>query len=160
MDNLSLLIRKYRNKGIVVDTNLLILLLVGSLNAEKISGFKRTNIYTKEDYQYLVSFLKNFKIVTTPNILTEVSNLTEYLFSSFAEGFYGPFTLPETYLKTTDILNNLAFKKFGLTDGTIFELSQKGLLVLTDDLRLWAFLIRNNGYAINFNHIRSEYLLK
>lgn len=35
-----------RSNGVLVDTNLLVLLIVGAVNRERISRFKRTNHYT------------------------------------------------------------------------------------------------------------------
>lgn len=74
------LLESYRQKGILVDTNILLLYFVGSVNPKRISQFKRTNQFNVDDFQLLVQILGYFqKIVTTPNILTEVSNLTGQL---------------------------------------------------------------------------------
>jgi len=40
-----------RSKGLLVDTNLLLLYIVGSLNPEKIARHKRTDKFTIEDYK-------------------------------------------------------------------------------------------------------------
>lgn len=75
---IDILTKKYQKKGILIDTNLLILLLVGSFNENLISNFKRTINYTVEDYKYLKTFLLGFdKHFYTPNILTEITNLTD-----------------------------------------------------------------------------------
>jgi hypothetical protein len=44
------LIEKHRSKGVLVDTNLLVLLLVGSINKRRIPEFKRTQSFTIEDF--------------------------------------------------------------------------------------------------------------
>jgi len=70
------LLESYRKKGILVDTNILLLYFVGSVNPKRISQFKRTNQFNVDDFELLIQILGYFqKIVTTPNILTEVSNL-------------------------------------------------------------------------------------
>lgn len=75
---IDILANKFRQKGILIDTNLLVLLLVGSYNEDMISNFKRTTNYTIEDYRYLKVFLTRFeKHFYTPNILTEITNLTD-----------------------------------------------------------------------------------
>ena len=70
------LFSRYRRQGILIDTNILLLYFVGTVNRERISQFNRTEKFTPEDYDILQSMMQQFqKIVTTPNILTEVSNL-------------------------------------------------------------------------------------
>lgn len=62
---------KYRKKGVIVDTNILVLWFVGSVNRSRISQFNRTEKFAPEDYDLLVNILSNFgNIITTPNILT------------------------------------------------------------------------------------------
>jgi hypothetical protein len=76
------LVNRFRSKGALVDTNLLLLLLIGSYDRALVGerGFKRVAKYTVEDFATLVLFLRHFKrSVTTPHILTEVSNLAGQL---------------------------------------------------------------------------------
>ncbi len=71
------IIGSYRNKGILIDTNLLLLYFIGKYNKSLIQYFKRTQKYVIEDYELSTSVIKFFtRIITTPNILTEVSNLS------------------------------------------------------------------------------------
>lgn len=44
------LFNKYRKKGVVVDTNILLLWFVGSVNRSRISQFNRTEKFAPEDY--------------------------------------------------------------------------------------------------------------
>lgn len=72
------LVQKYRRKGILVDANLLVVLLVGKLGPEHLKNCRATksNSFTPDDYSLLVQGVAKFdKLVTTPHILTEVSNL-------------------------------------------------------------------------------------
>ena len=63
-----------------VDTNLLLVLVVGLLDPEQVEKFKRTRSYTREDYSLLSDFVSGYDgLLTTPNVLTEVSNLAGYL---------------------------------------------------------------------------------
>ena len=74
------LVRGYRSRGVLVDTNLLLLLFVGSYDLERIERFKRTMQFTRDDFARLVALLGVFeRRVTTPHILTEVSNLAGHL---------------------------------------------------------------------------------
>jgi hypothetical protein len=49
----------YRRKGILVDTNLLLLLIVGA--TPSIKNFKRTNMYDSSDYELLVRLIDQFE---------------------------------------------------------------------------------------------------
>ena len=70
------LIARYRERGAVVDTNLLLLFLIGSYRVDLIRRFKRTQRYFPDDFHLLRRFLSEFRqIVVTPHILTEVTNL-------------------------------------------------------------------------------------
>ena len=73
---LDSLLEKHKRGGIVIDTNILLLLVVGAYNPNEITQFKRTQKFIPEDYFTLRKLLKLYAtVLTTPNILTEVSNL-------------------------------------------------------------------------------------
>jgi len=64
--------------GLLVDTNLLVLLAVGTVNRSRIETFKRTRQYTQNDFDLLVRVLNNFgRLFTVAHVLAEVSNLTD-----------------------------------------------------------------------------------
>src|ERR1035437_9668843 len=64
--------------GILVDTNLLVLFVVGRVNRNRIETFKRTRQYTMDDYDLLVQVLGNFeRLYTVAHVLAEMSNLTD-----------------------------------------------------------------------------------
>jgi len=152
-------------KGIVVDTNLLILLLIGLYDLDEIEKNKRlkNNSFEKEDFHKLVSLIDavSNEITITPNILTEVCNLTEnynneteYAFFKFIEEFVK--TLEERNANSNEIIHNnqTAFYKFGLSDSSITNLSKEEYLIITVDLPLYHFLISQNLPAINYTDFR------
>ncbi|MFN5301932.1 MAG: PIN domain-containing protein [Pseudanabaena sp.] len=154
------LIERYRTKGILIDTNILLLWLVGSTNKARITKFNRTQSFEITDYELLLEIFKKFKqISTTPNILTEVSNLINKLrepersqcFSVFARDIV---QLDEIYTDSHTIAATDKFTKFGLTDCGIVNVAKDNYLVLTDDLKL-AIYLQNIGIdTLNFNNIR------
>lgn len=74
-DHIADLIRKYRDNGILLDTNVLLLYLVGSIDPQNVGRFKRTAKYDENDFRILSNLVNLFKTnVTTPHILTEASN--------------------------------------------------------------------------------------
>lgn len=68
-------------KGVVViDTNLLVLLVVGSASRSYIRKHKRLSDYTSEDFDMLSLILSEFsEIVFLPHILAEVSNIARQI---------------------------------------------------------------------------------
>ncbi len=161
MEYINQLIMSYKPKGLLVDTNLLLLYFIGAYDPERISRFERTMAFTIDEFLLLAMFLGLFeKIITTPNILTEVSNLSgqlpENLRAFFWEDFAGRMLdLQESYTPSTTISASPHFTKFGLTDSGIVGLVKDKYLVLTDDLKLAAYLQNLDIDVINFNHIRA-----
>lgn len=151
---------QYRGKGVLIDTNLLLLYLVGSYDRRRISRFKRTMIFAAEDFDTLLAFLSHFnRVVTTPHILTEVSNLAGQLPDNLKPAFYTLFAerlalMEESYMPGAQLSATALFPKIGLTDCGIMELSRNQYLVLTDDFRLAGHLDSQGIDVINFNHIR------
>lgn len=158
--NTHLLLSKHRGNGVLIDTNLLLLLLVGTHDRRRISSFKRTLKYTQYDYQRLAWFSTQFRVHwTTPNILTEVDNLGRQLrqdewknFSVVFSKFAG--AANEIHLSSAEAAGSNNFARLGLADTVTIELRNK-LLILTDDLPLSVAAQRSGLDALNFNHIRN-----
>jgi len=75
-----MLYEKYKSKGVLVDTNLMVLVVIGSYSKNRILTFKRTIQYTLEDHDLILQIITNFpRRITTPHILAEVDNLTRQL---------------------------------------------------------------------------------
>lgn len=152
---------QYQQKGVLIDTNILLLWFVGAANRKRISRFNRTENFLPEDYDLLVKILSYFdNIVTTPNILTEVNSLVNQLgepdrsrcLSVFAAGVE---RFNEFYLESTEVVKTDKFAKFGLTDCGIINIAREQYLVLTDDLKLAHYLLKIGIDTINFNNIRT-----
>ena len=155
------LVERNRSRGILVDTNLLLLFVIGTYDRSRIAMFKRTQSFLPEDFDLLGSLLRNFsRIATTPNVLTEVSNLTTQLPGALSKEALGVLAstievLHEQYIPSGRAAANERFSRFGLTDTTILELlSLNRMLVLTDDFSLSQFIEWAGFDALNFNHIR------
>jgi hypothetical protein len=160
IDYLESVIDRHRAGGVLIDSNLLLLLLAGLHDRPLVSRLKRLNTYTQEDFDLLFRFCGFFAHrVTTPHVLTEVSNLSEKgaqsvlrpFFEFMAEYFV---ELDEQYENSAILAKHTLFVSFGLADSALAQASDDGLLILTDDLRLYAALERRGAPAINFNHLR------
>jgi hypothetical protein len=152
---------KHKKTGILVDTNILLLYFVGCVDRNLIAQFKRTRNFSEDDFLILLRTLDLFdgKVVTTPNILSEVNSLSGQLpqklrfqyFAVFAEGLSH---FDEKYVRSDRASQMTEFCEFGLTDAGIAYLSDKKCAVLTDDLPLYHYLANSGVDAINFNHLR------
>lgn len=158
--DLLALIQKHGSRGLVVDTNLLLVYLVGTWQPALIAKFKRTQRFDRNDFQVLHAFLLHFKcIISTPGILTEVNSLADQLQANHKPLFSKVFKdqislLDERHVPSRQLSEHGYFDKSGLTDAAIMTIAAEGLLVLTDDFKLTGFLEKLKIDYLNFNHIR------
>jgi hypothetical protein len=160
-EHVDCLLNRYKSRGVLVDANILLLHFVGSYDRSRLRQFKRTcDRYSAEDFDRLTWVLSRFdRVVTTPNILSEVSclspNWTEparaQYFDTFAKGIAD---LSEHYVVSADVAKLSCFPSVGLTDAGIMQLAKGDYLVLTDDLELYGRLSNAGIDVLNFNHLR------
>jgi hypothetical protein len=137
------LVTKYQARGVVIDTNLLLVYLMGKYSVDRLSRFKRTASYSEEDYELLVDIISKFsRVITTPHVLTEVSNLTGQLSGELRREFFQHFGeelkfLDEEFNPAFEVCRNHQFTYLGLTDSAIIRCSKSRYLVLTDDAGLF-----------------------
>ncbi len=161
MNEVQVLLAKYRTRGILIDTNILLLYLVGLVNRQRIPRFKRTAQFIPEDYDLLLQIVDGFqKVITTPNIMTEVNSLANQLGEPERSQCLIIFAklisrIIEKYTKSNLIANQEMFSRFGLTDCGIMYLAKDKYLVLTDDLKLSLYLKAQGIDVINFNNLRN-----
>jgi len=148
-------------KGILIDTNLLLLLLIGIFDRELIKKFKRTQIFEKTDFDNLTLIISrcNNQLYTTPNILTELTNLTDtvnkdFRFFKFLHVFMDNFIEINSASQAIMSNSNVAFLKLGLTDASIMDMASEDILILTVDLDLYHLIASHSKPVINYNHVR------
>jgi len=65
-------------RGLLVDTNLLVLFVVGAVNRDRIEQFQRTRQYTLADYDLLMRVIDRFsRLYRVARVMAEVGNLTD-----------------------------------------------------------------------------------
>jgi hypothetical protein len=154
------LFEKYKNKGILIDTNLLLLVAIGTYDVSRILTWKRTQKYTLDDYALMLRILGYFeRRVTSPNILTEVDNLARQLPEYEHEAISVVLsqlisTSFEVYTTSVMVTQTPIYPIIGLTDCVTMSLSDE-VLVLTDDFELSNRLAGIDRDALNINHIRN-----
>jgi len=162
---LNNLISKHASKGLLVDTNLLLLLFTGLWDRKRITESKRTNKYTPEDFDLLRRFVNHFhRIITTPGILAELSNLsprTRGKYPQLAKYFSQLVKIlqeaHEEYSGKDSILDSKLLPVIGFTDLSIMEAAKENkYLVLTDDLLMTKHLLDAGCEVINFTSAHKQ----
>lgn len=148
-------------KAIIVDTNLLILLVVGQTSLPYISMHKRLKAYTISDYHLLVTLLAPASnICVTPNILTEACNLLKQIGEPARSLILCKFAeivdqISETYIQSRAGVRAAEFMRLGLTDSVLLLASSDPSIVLvTADLGLYLAAMQRGLAVVNFNHHR------
>lgn len=142
------------SKSLLIDTNLLVLSIVGTFSPDLVSRHKRTRQYSVEDFDLLLGIAARARsLITTPNILTEASNLLDddgrlqrclALLVGKAQ---------ETFVDSRTACAQPEFPRLGLADAAVLEAST-GHSVLTDDLGLYLALQNRGIESWNFHHLR------
>lgn len=148
-------VQKHRNKGALLDANLLLVYLVGKFDKNRLSDFHHTKQYV-EDFPLIVRLIESFsRIHTTPNVLTEVSNLGGKLGPKFFDVLQrAVVVLEEHYCASEKAVREMQFRKLGLTDSGLLSVAAR-VLIVTTDWQLHGILRSKNIDAVNFHHLRS-----
>lgn len=152
-------------KSFIIDANLLLLAVVGKASRDYIHRHKRLQGYSLSDYDRLCDLLfKATRIVVTPNILTEVSNLARQIgepartkVSQSLRNFIQMATVvDERYVQSVDATCRKEFLRLGLTDSALLSLAADSTMLLTADLHLYLAATAAGYRATNFNHLRTD----
>jgi hypothetical protein len=121
-------------------------------------------MFTDRDIPLLNQILGSFQsILTTPQVLTEVSNFLgqappyaqQQLKNIFAEHISAR---QEIYVRSAELATHEILPELGLTDCSLEDASLQHTIVTTD-YRLTGKIVSMGGRALNFNHARAGYLL-
>jgi len=148
------------NKGsIAVDSNLLLLLVVGRWNVRFKATHKRLSGFNSEDFYLVRDFVSSFQsVVTTPHVLAEVSNLAglaaghakENIFTQFANVIV---TLDERQITSAAASAQSEFSLFGLTDAVLCTVCST-MPLLTVDGNLASHLRRKGLNAWTLDNLK------
>lgn len=147
-------------KPFIVDTNLLVLLVVGSVSEAHIARHRRTKIYDPDAFRLLVSVVGQApSLIVTPHVLSETSNLIrqcgEPLASSLGRWFTDFVTrTSEEHREACALVQRPEHIRLGLTDVGILEVQVAGASLLTDDNGLYLASLAAGRAAVNFSHLR------
>lgn len=150
--------------SILLDTSLLVLFVVGTASREYIEKHKRLSEFIAKDYDLLIETIAQApSVIVTPNTLTETSNLAAYIREPARSEVFRVLksviaTSQETYVPSSTASARVEFIRLGLTDSALIEVSSREVVILTTDLDLYHAALAKGTPAINFNHLRDQYL--
>jgi len=151
--------------SVLIDTNLLVLLIVGLYNKDLISVHKRTKEFIPKDFDLLVKCIKGYKILwVTSHCLAEASNLIRQTNKKQAKELMACFSNYVTKAKESHISKEIIFKngiltKLGVSDTGLIIKSKRVGCVFTVDLELYLEILKRGYKVVNFNHLRMRNLI-
>lgn len=151
------------SKKFIIDSNLLLLLVVGSANIDYIGLHKSLRAYSIEDFILLSELIGEAgKLILTPNTLTEASNLLDRIkgqkaLTTVLDAFKAvTIGSREEYVASAPVCIMPEFDDLGLADTVLLSLCSKEATLLAADLDLYILALRFGFTAINFNHYRDN----
>lgn len=149
----------------ILDTNVLVLFVVGATSIDLIEKHKNLREFRARDYDTLIGLLASAQnIYVTSNVLSETSNLLAQIgepnkgdiFSEFqsillASGKFIEFYVPASKSAAQDV-----FVRLGLTDAAFLTDHAIDATILTTDAVLADTLGRSGRSVRNFNYYRDD----
>lgn len=161
-------ISKKRPEGLIIDTNLLILFLIGRFDESFIKTCSLTKGYDNDDYQLLSKIVTLFRnrVIVTPYIISEISNLSRrdikneklnsYIKAVVVFLSHSSVSERNVELKKIISIEVSCISNFGFTDMAIFELSKsENMPFITDDSQFYQFAVSKAVPCIKFKIIKN-----
>lgn len=139
----------------IVDANVLLLLVIGRADPDRVARFKHTanRGFSSLHYNVLTALLgESVRVVATPNLLTETSNLLTSEFHDQLRQLVDE--LIELYVPSRRVTAEDWFDRLGLADASIIDAAANtGSTVITVDVALLDQLLRLSLPAANFHQL-------
>ena len=138
-------------RGYFVDSNLLLLYVVGSEDRSLIAGHRRLEGYSVADYELLIDFLAPAgHVLVTPNTLTETSNLIRQHRDPQRSQLMRRLRViiqdsQEVVVASAKASDNSVFESLGLTDSVLLEVATAETPLLTVDSGLFRAILDVKG---------------
>jgi rRNA-processing protein FCF1 len=145
---------------LIIDTNLLLLTVVGTVDPALIGKFDRTKKYTVGDYDAVVSEMPRYsKLVITPGIAVETGNWIGYLKGIDYEAVWNRFctlvgSACEIPVPSLTSCGHVDALRLGITDCSILIAAANDIVVLTDDRPLHKALCDHRIKALHLEQLR------
>ena len=145
---------RFYSSGIFLDTNLLVLLVVGRTNRSFIGSEKVTSSFTPAEYDDLVRLLRPFhRRFSLPHVFTETSNLLGKSSGQRRQAYFRTFArligeFEELTVESREPAEHPHFDRFGLVDLAILVAARDRLLIVTDDFRFADYAARRGAQVM------------
>lgn len=150
----------------LIDTNSLVILILGLLNVKHLGKHKRASIYDEDDFIELLDFIEDPKnLVVLPNVWSEVDNLL----NDFAGAEKYPYiqqiieiiqNSSEIYLDTQSSTVHYAFPNLGITDSLLLTLGKDYDALITSDSQLSDYALSMGIFVYDMVKLKNEKLQK
>jgi hypothetical protein len=144
--------------GVVLDTNVALLLIAGTADPRRV-GSKRLAAFDADDLVMAQRIAASARrLVTTPHLLTEISNLL----GGWPEAQAALRTLTAGWEERWPQLASIGdevearvFERLGLADWAVTTLATDGVLVISTDIALCIAVEWLGGETVRFNQVRA-----
>lgn len=146
-------------REVTIDTNLLLLMVIGLANPGQIDTHKRVQAYSQEAFNLLIEKISNYNdLVLSPNTLTETSNLLDLKGASHQAKIVEIFRQltkhkREVYIESRSASEISEFPRLGLADSCLLELGKQGIALISSDYKLYLAAQQAGYESYNFAHI-------
>ena len=150
--------------SVLIDTNLLVLLIVGSVDRKLIEKHRRTRQFVTRDYDELCMLLAPYdEIWITVHCLAETSNLLKQTDSGRVRDLMRKLAVfcsqaRESYLPKERVTADDHFVRLGVADTGFVQKAKRVDQSITVDLDLYLTISRLVRNVVNFNYFRTSYL--
>jgi len=145
---------------VLIDTNLLVLFIVGATDTSLINGHKRLTQFSTKDFYNLNEYVGQYpSIATTPHVLAETSNFlldTKLSFREEVMAYFKVFVhgILERHIPSNKVVQSIAFSRLGVADSGLLSDEFTNCVLLTDDGKLHTEALRLKRHATHFNELR------
>ncbi len=150
----------------VIDTNALVLLIIGTMDKRQISQHKRTSLFDENDFDELLDFIGDIKnLIILPNVWTETDNLLNN-FSGNLKYPYIETTIQlikectEVYRGTLDVVDKHEYSILGVTDTLLLHSAKEYRALITSDSNLSDTALSNGISVYDMVAIKNEKIRK
>ena len=151
--------------SVLIDTNLLVLLIVGATDKSLIDRHRRTKEFMTRDFDELCGLLDDFdEFWITSHCLAETSNLLKHTNDRRVRGLLSTLATfcsqaRESHLPKDQVLTDRNYPRLGVADTGFVQKSKRVNLSITVDVQLYEAISRLGRNVVNFNHVRAAYLI-
>ena len=146
---------------VILDSQLLVLLVVGATSKTMIAKHKKTRQFDTQDFDLLENLIGNNSILLLPNTVTEASNHLMWHKPPERDRICGTLRklverCAETYVESIRACRNDGFLRLGTSDAALMIAADDGIL-LTADAQLYVAAEAKGLRVVNFNHERERH---